>query len=269
MVQTLSSIRARAACAVVASLFVSAPAASAPPDTEQNGAARVLRSMSDYLAAQESLSAKFDVELDIVTPDIEKIQFAASGDMMLSRPDRLRVTRKGGYSDIELIFDGKTTTVVDRYGNAYATLNGPTSVDQLIDTLRTDHFVEMPGADLLLSKSYDELMEGVVEAKHIGIGVVDGVDCEHLAFRNEDTDWQLWVRTGDRPLPCKYKITSKTVAAAPEYTIRFHDWKAGSAAKASAFTFKPAPGAKSVAFQQLANIGELPPPTPFGEGKER
>ena len=42
-------------------------------------------------------------------------------------------------------------------------------------------------------------MAGVLEAKHIGRGVVEGVECEHLAFRNLDTDWQIWVEVGDRP----------------------------------------------------------------------
>jgi hypothetical protein len=46
----------------------------------------------------------------------------------------------------------------------------------------------MPGADLLLSRVYDELMADVIDAKHIGQGVVDGVECEHLAFRNPDID---------------------------------------------------------------------------------
>jgi hypothetical protein len=46
----------------------------------------------------------------------------------------------------------------------------------------------MPGTDLLLTNSYDELMTNVIDAKHIGQGVVDGVECEHLAFRGVDAD---------------------------------------------------------------------------------
>ena len=59
----------------------------------------------------------------------------------------------------------------------------------------------MPGTDLLLTSSFDELMQGVIDGKHIGQGVIDGVECEHLAFRNADTDWQIWVETGARPIP--------------------------------------------------------------------
>ena len=36
-------------------------------------------------------------------------------------------------------------------------------------------------------RQLDELTEDVLIAKRIGQGVVDGVECEHLAFRNFDT----------------------------------------------------------------------------------
>jgi hypothetical protein len=58
-----------------------------------------------------------------------------------------------------------------------------------------------------------------------GRGVVDGVQCEHLAFRNFDTDWQLWIETGDKPFPRKMVITSKTINSAPQYTVRIKSWK--------------------------------------------
>ena len=76
-------------------------------------------------------------------------------------------------------------------------------------------------------------------AKHIGLGVVDGVECEHLAFRGPDTDWQIWIEPGAKPMPRKYVITSKTVAGAPQYTLRIRDWKTDAIADADTFVFKP------------------------------
>jgi len=55
--------------------------------------------------------------------------------------------------------------------------------------------------------------------------VVDGFECEHLAFRNDDTDWQIWIQVGDAPIPRKYVITSKTEEGAPQYTLVIRDWK--------------------------------------------
>ena len=110
-----------------------------------------------------------------------------------------------------MVFDGKTATIFGKNINAFAQIDAPGSIDQLIDKLRSEYLVDAPGADLLLTRSYDEMMSQVLDAKHIGRGVVDGVECDHLAFRGLDTDWQIWIEVGAHPIPHKYVITSKAV----------------------------------------------------------
>jgi hypothetical protein len=157
-----------------------------------------------------------------------------------------------------LIFDGKTFTVFGKDNNAFAQLDTPGSIDQLVDNLRNQSSAELPGADLLLSNTYDVLMADVIDAKHIGQGVIDGVECEHLAFRNADTDWQIWVEIGPRPIPRKYVITSKVMTGGPQYTLRITDWKTDTQFVADAFVFNPPAGAKKIDFKALAEIDEVP-----------
>ena len=240
--------------------------ATAPAAADSASARRVLKAMSDYMGSQQHLAARFDVSMDIITPQIEKIQFVASGDLLLSRPNNIRLHRVGGYSDVRLFFDGQTATIVEVDDNIYAQLASPGSVDQLFDRLHREFSLQLPGADLLLTNSYDELMRDVLVANHIGTGVVNGVECEHLAFRNAEVDWQIWVRTGDRPLPCRYVITSKTVTGGPEYVVQFHDWRTDPPTERAAFTYTPPRGSTSVGFQALAVMGELPAPAPFSQG---
>jgi len=38
--------------------------------------------------------------IEVITPELEKIQFTNSGEAMLRRPDRLRAHRVGGYADV-------------------------------------------------------------------------------------------------------------------------------------------------------------------------
>jgi hypothetical protein len=97
-----------------------------------------------------------------------------------------------------------------------------------------------------------------LEAKHVGEGVVGGRDCEHLAFRNKDTDWQIWVRKGGQPLPCKLVITSKQEKGMPEYSVTFRDWRMDS--PPGAFAFTPPVGFKSVSLQDLKAVSDLPAP---------
>jgi hypothetical protein len=93
---------------------------------------------------------------------------------------------------------------------------------------------------------------------HIGRGVINGVECEHLAFRDQETDWQIWVEVGDRPIPCKYVITSKTMAGAPQYSLVIKDWKTGEQPSPN-FVFTPPKDAKKVEVAAMPNIDEVPP----------
>ena len=100
---------------------------------QDDSAEKILKAMSDYLASQKSISATFDTDIEVITPEVQKIQFASSGKLMLSRPDKLRVSRTGGYADVELIFDGKTVSVLGKNINAYAQTDASGTIDQLID----------------------------------------------------------------------------------------------------------------------------------------
>ncbi len=225
---------------------------------QENEATKLLKAMSDYVISQKSFSAKYDTDIEVITPAIQKIQFASSGEVLVDRPGRIKVTRKGGYADVELVFDGKTVSVLGKHANAYAQADAPGTIDQLVDLLRERYAVDMPGADLLLSNAYLVLSEDIIDAKYIGHGVVDGVESDHLAFRNQDTDWQIWIERGERPIPRKYVITSKAVAGAPQYTLRITEWKSDAQIGDDAFAFKPPADAKKVEIEALSDIDEVP-----------
>jgi hypothetical protein len=221
-------------------------------------APQILKSMSDYVASQKTISLTYDSDIEVITSEVEKIQFTSSGKVLLSRPDKVRASRTGGYADVEIVFDGKTASGLGKNINAYTQFESAGSIDQLITKLRSMSLLSAPGADLLGSHVFDDLMADVIVAKHIGRGVVDGIECEHLAFRDLDVDWQLWVEVGDRPIPRKYVITSKGVGGAPQYTLRIKDWKTDAPIGADAFVFTPPRGATKVALDALVNIDEVP-----------
>jgi hypothetical protein len=245
----------------LASLLLSAVALAAGPlaNAQQDDARTILKAMSDYVSGQRTIELEFDSDIEVITPQLEKIQYTNSGEALVSRPDKLRAHRVGGYADVVLYFDGKTASVHARNLNGYAQFAAPGTLDQFFEALRAGHGVALPGADFLLSNPYAALAADVMEAKHIGRGVIDGVECEHLAFRNFDTDWQLWVEVGANPIPRKIVITSKTINNAPQYTFRVKRWKTGFEPPADAFTFTPPAGAERLDPNNLIFLDELPP----------
>jgi hypothetical protein len=217
----------------------------------------LVKAMADYVTAQPAVSFGYDVSLEVVSKDGQKLTLAASGNVELARPDKVRANRSGGFADIETVFDGKTLTILGKGMNIYAQVAIPGSIDHLVDELREKYNRPLPAADLLISNSYDELMEGVVDVKDLGSGVIGGTECDHLAFRKKDVDWQIWIAQGARPYPCRYDVTTKVIAGNPAYSIQIRDWKAGGEVASKDFGFTAPAGARQVDLGDLAKIKEM------------
>jgi len=233
------------------------PTASCGGSAIEAGAKKLLKAMTEYVAAQQAISFDYDVNLEIVTKDDQKLTLAASGKLEMARPDKLRVSRSGGFADIETVFDGKTLTILGKTINTYTQVAVPGSIDHLVDELREKYNRPLPAADLLTSDSYNGLMEDVVDVKDLGSGVISGTECDHLAFRKKDVDWQIWIAQGSRPYPCRYDIATKTVAGSPEYSIQIRDWKTGSDVASGGFGFTPPAGARGVDVTDLAKLKDM------------
>jgi hypothetical protein len=157
-----------------------------------------------------------------------------------------------------MIFNGKTLTVLGKDANVYTQVDAPGTLDHLVDELRDKYQKPVPGADLLLSDVYGQLMDDVVDVKDLGSGVIGGTECDHLAFRSKEVDWQIWIAQGARPYPCRYVITAKQVDQGPQYSVQVRDWKTGNEVAADDFGFKNASNAKKIDMKDLTDSDELP-----------
>lgn len=249
-------VRKLAAGAVVVAVGFVAPFTAAADEAD---AKRLLKAMSDYLAAQDMISFDFDATLEVVTSEDQKLALISSGTVTVDRPEKVRATRSGGFADIEMLFDGRVLTLLGKTENLYTQIEVAGTLDQLIDELREKYNRPLPAADLLISNPYDELMLDTVDVKDLGSGVVNGVECDHLAFRKPDVDWQIWIAQGDRPYPCLYVIASKLIAHAPQYAIEVRNWKTGDEVAAEDFTFKNPTDADKIELADLRDkVDDLP-----------
>jgi hypothetical protein len=245
-----------AACALTLCL-----AGLSPASADEADAKALLKAMADYLSTQQRFSFSYDTSFEVVTAEQQKLQVAASGTMVVERPDKLRATRHGGFANVEMVFDGQTFTIFGKDANLYVQTDAPGSIDQLIDTIRERLHKAVPGGDLLMANPYDELMAGVTDVKDLGSGVIRGQECDYLAFRTAEVDWQIWIHQGAEPYPCRYVITSVQVDQAPQYTLELSDWKAGSAVAATDFGFEPPAGARLVTAEEAkmeAGLDDMP-----------
>lgn len=218
-----------------------------PPAQAQDldpNATEVLQFMSDYLGATQALSFNADIDFEVIATNGQKLQFSSYASVLLNRPNGLHIRRQGPVADVEILFNGSQLTVFGRRINAYVQQAFTGTVDESILAVEADTGIPFPGADLLFSNTYEVLMEGVTSSQYLGTGYINGVEVHHLAFREDDVDWQIWVQTGDRPLPMKYVITTKWLTGAPQYETRLRDWNTSPPVSQDAFTFTAPTGAR-------------------------
>lgn len=221
-------------------------------------AAAILLSMTNYLKGLKTFSFDFDSDSEIINTSGQKIQFGASGSVSVARPDKLRIERNGPSSDAQIIFDGKTVSLYSKNLNVYAQIQSPgPTIDDAVEEFRVSTGLDAPGADLFAADPYAVLTETVQEGAVVGTAYVAGVECNHLAFRNTEVDWQIWIRKGDQPLPMKYVITTKWVTGAPQHTIRFSNWNVAATFDPALFSFTPPAGARKVEQVSSDEIGDI------------
>ena len=252
-------------------LLIAAPVnaqQTAPADQEASAekAMAVVKRMADFLSQAKDFSVTAEMGFDAVQEFGEKIEFGETRQIVLSRPDRLRVdTTKRDGSKSQLIFDGKDLSLLFMKENVYATVNKPGTVDEAVAYFLNDLGMRLPLAEMLSSKVGQELPKQVLVAAYVEPSQIAGVPCDHLALRGDMEDMQIWVAQGDKPLPQRVVITYRRLDGRPQFWAQFSDWNLNPKVSDSMFTFKPPKGAVKIAFSPRRMIETEPAQMNKGE----
>jgi hypothetical protein len=240
-------LRARAASAVVATSGSQADSKDAP--AIDPGSMDALNKMGVYLRTLKSFQVIANITTDDVLDDGQTIQFSSKADLVAARPDRFRVEVTDDDGHRFFFYDGKNFTIYGQVVNYYATVPAPPTIAQLSDDLSDKYGIELPLTDLFQWGTTDAIhrIKGAID---IGPSTVNGVTCEHYAFREKDIDWQIWIELGDFPLPLKLAIRTLTDDAKPQYTETL-TWNLAPSYSDDAFTFVPPTGVARVPLAEL------------------
>ena len=234
-------------------LVLSAPVraqqtSAADPDIEERAMA-VLQRMTEFLTQAQRFSVTVDTGFDVVQDSGQKIEFGETRQMVLRRPDHLRIdAMKRNGSKSGMVFDGKDITVFNTKENVYATAAKPGTVDDAIAYFLTDLDMRLPLAELLSSQRTTMLPEHVLAAAYVEPSQIAGVSCDHVALRGDQVDLQLWVAQGAQPLPQRLVITYTRADGHPQFWAQFSDWNLAPEVPDTLFVFTPPAGAAKIAF---------------------
>ncbi|MFA6600008.1 MAG: DUF2092 domain-containing protein [Candidatus Omnitrophota bacterium] len=257
-----SGVTAFAGMTVLAGTLAGAePAPPAGDAEEMSQAMAVVGHMADSLAGAPKFSVTIDMGFDAVQDSGQKIEFGETREVLLERPNHLRVdTAKRSGEKSTLTFDGQRAALYEESGQVYAIEPIDGDVDEVIRHLTKDLEVRVPLAEMLSTRLKEGLIREAREAAIVEESVIAGVLCDHLALRGTEVDMQVWVAKGDQPLPQRVVITYKHVAGRPQFWAQFSHWNFSPETAEALFAFEPPQEAKKIAFSpvQKTDVSETP-----------
>jgi hypothetical protein len=230
-------------------------ALSAPLPAQQKSdliapeAMEALDHMGAYLRTLKEFQVQAVITSEDVLTDGQKLQYGSTTNILAQLPSKLRVAVEGEQKSRLFLYDGQAFTLFARRAGFYATVPAPDTIAKLIDVVNDKYDIDIPLLDLFLWGGPRASANEITAADDYGPGVVEDITCEHYAFRQPGLDWQVWIQSGDHPLPRKLVLTTTTDEARPEHTSVL-TWNLAPSYSADAFVFDPPSDAHKIVFAE-------------------
>lgn len=227
------------------------------PDVDPQAVAE-LKKMIAELERHDKVTFKTRTTWEAIQDSGMKLQFDAEQEIGIHRPNKLysMVLRDDGRRT-KFVFDRSTLSYLNLTDNEYVQLSVPVTINKMLDyVLEKLDLPAPPMLDFLYSDMETSFLSDLQSAWYVGESTVRGKKCRHLAFSQEDVDFQIWIPTTGQALPLKYTITWKNEPHMPWFTARFTEWNTAPSFAKDAFSFVKPDGATKI---------DLPAPTSEGD----
>ena len=240
------------ATATTATASVSALPAAPAPDPQVG---KVLMGMAATLQAAKSFKCTVALQVNTEMEGMKQ-EISAVYDLAAEKPNRLALRYVRGMAGNTVVCNGEKMYIYALSLNRYEERVAPKRIEELAEGVGPMAGNMLFVDNLLVNDIYAGIMEGVSSATYVGKERVEGTECEHVRFVQEQFDWDLWVSTG--PAPVVVQVVSDMAksfsglagdAAPPkgmkmQVINRFSGWRMDATLPADTFVFTPPPGAR-------------------------
>jgi hypothetical protein len=246
---------AKAAAAAPAKKAAPKPAASGFKMIVEPKAMDLLKAMSAKLAAAKAVSFTATVGYEYPSKLGPPLVYTTRYDVMMQRPNRLKIVSPGDGPASEFYYDGKTMVAFSPAENLAAVADAPPTVDAMLKAAYQNAAIFYPFTDLLLPDPYAALANGAKLAFVIGPStVVGGVKTDMLAWANDDVFLQAWIGADDK-LPRRIRAVFSADPLRLRHEMELSNWQLDPAVAPDAFA-----SAKAQAAGRMAFAAPAPPP---------
>lgn len=210
--------------------------------------------MGNYLRSLPVFRVDAAIDRDVVLESGQKIKTLGTSEMEVEGRSHLHARVETDTLDREYFYNGKQLTQYSPLLKYYTTVSAAPKLLDALHQVEDYYGLQLPMEDMFLFGRDQSQIDALKEAAYVGPSSVNGKLCDHLAFRQDGADWQLWVTRGAEPLPCKLVITTTSDDSRPEYSAVYR-WNLKPDIKPSDFTFTPGKGETSIPLRKVSEQG--------------
>jgi len=231
----------------VAFVQLSGAAAAQDPATQRDPeSVAALERMGAALRAMDSFAMHADVTREDVLSTGQKIQYSGTLDIQSRSRNAFRIDFLSSRQNRSFYYDGQNLTVVAPRANYYASAPVTGTNGDVVQRAREKFDIDFPLADLFTFGADPAAITRITSAIPIGLETINGQQCQQHAMRQEGIDWQVWIREGDNPLPCKMVITTTSDPSMPQYSAVMN-WEPRQTFADGTFTYAPSSSSRRIA----------------------
>ena len=216
----------------------------------------LLKAMSDRLVAAKSMSFTALSTYEHPSRIGPALAYTTLSEVLLERPNKLRVLTAGDGPASEFYYDGKTVMAYSPAENLVAIATAPPTIDAMLKAAFDSAGIYFPFTDVIVADPYKDISEGLVHAFYIGQSkVVGGTVTDMVAYADNDVFVQIWIGAEDK-LPRMVRAVYRADKQRLRHQLELSNWKLNPPTAAEAFTSAKASTAKHIEFSHPA----APPP---------
>ena len=222
----------------------------------------LLKAMSARLAAARSMAFTAVVTYEAPSLIGPALAYTTSSEVLMQRPDKLRVITLGDGPASEFYYDGKTMTAYAPAENLVAVAAAPATIDAALKAAFDSAAIYFPFSDVVVADPYKTMAEGLTDAFYIGQSkVIGGTVTDMVAFVNDYVFVQIWIGAEDK-LPRLLRAVFRDDPLRLRHQLELSNWKIDPVVPADAFVAAKAGSATAITFAhpEGAPSGFKPPP---------
>ncbi|MBS0559593.1 MAG: DUF2092 domain-containing protein [Proteobacteria bacterium] len=199
-------------------------------------ALEILKAASDKLSAATSMS--FDAVATYESPARtgQPLAYLSEYQVLLKRPNKLRVISPGDGPPSEFYYDGKTVMAYAPKENLVAVAEAPPTIDEMLKAAYDVAAIYFPFTDLIVADPYKVLSGQMKVAFYMGQSrIVGGTTTDIVVVANDAVQAQIWIGAADH-LPRMVRATYFDEPGNYRHLVVFRNWKLDAAAPPGAFT---------------------------------